>query len=57
MIYEFSITVPVVEALRNPKFTQAHWEDIKLNILCEDFDLDDPEFNLSCLLSMDIFSY
>ena len=57
MISEFAVTVPVVEALRNPKFTSAHWEDIKMNILCEDFNLEDPDFNLAALLNMDIFTY
>ena len=57
MISEFSVTVPVVEAMRNPRLTAVHWDEIKLNILCEDFNLEDAEFNLASLLNMDIFSY
>jgi dynein heavy chain len=46
LVYEFKDTIPVVVALRNPALEQVHWDNIKNDIIGQEFDIDDEEFTL-----------
>jgi dynein heavy chain len=46
VVYDFRDTMPVVTALRSPYLKQTHWDEIKVNILKQDFDTNDEEFTL-----------
>jgi len=54
VVYDFRDTMPIVTALRSEYLKTDHWDEIKNNILKQDFDINDDEFTLSKLISMNV---
>mgnify|MGYP001297544566 FL=1 len=54
LVHEFKESVPVVIALRNPRLTPDHIEEIKAVLEKPDLDLEDEDLTLKNLLDMNI---
>ena len=54
LVFEFKESVPVVVALRNPRLTKDHIEEIKAVLEKPDLDIEDEDLTLRDLLDMNI---
>ena len=55
-VVQFKETMPVVEALSNPKLRDYHWEEVK-ELLKADIPLEERQFTLETLIDLNVAKY